>query len=75
VARDGVGAILTLRLAPILPMVPIGMYNYIYSVTKVALPDLVVGTVSGGLKPYLLDSYLGCFGKRCWMGRRVIPAR
>jgi uncharacterized membrane protein YdjX (TVP38/TMEM64 family) len=63
VARDGVRAILTLRLAPILPMVPIGMYNYIYGVTKVALPDLVLGTFLGGLKPYLLDSYLGCFGK------------
>ena len=32
VARDGLKAILTLRLAPVLP-IPIGMYNYVYGVT------------------------------------------
>ena len=62
VARDGLKAILTLRLAPILP-IPIGMYNYIYGVTNVPAVDFAGGIFLGSLKPYLLDSYLGFFGK------------
>ena len=62
VARDGLKAILTLRLAPVLP-IPLGMYNYIYGVTNVGLVDLMGGIFLGSLKPYLLDSYLGYFGK------------
>ncbi|CAB9518052.1 transmembrane protein 41A [Seminavis robusta] len=62
VARDGLKAILTLRLAPVLP-IPIGMYNYIYGVTKVPVFDFAGGIFLGSLKPYLLDSYLGFFGK------------
>lgn len=61
-ARDGLKAILTLRLAPILP-IPIGMYNYIYGVTNVPALDFAGGIFLGSLKPYLLDSYLGFFGK------------
>lgn len=62
VAEDGIKAVLTLRLAPILP-IPIGMYNYVYGVTNVPLFDFSVGIFLGSLKPYLLDSYLGLFGK------------
>jgi uncharacterized membrane protein YdjX (TVP38/TMEM64 family) len=62
VAQDGLKAILTLRLAPILP-IPIGMYNYIYGVTNVAYGDFALGIFLGSIKPYLLDSYLGYFGK------------
>jgi len=62
VAKDGVKAVLTLRLAPLLP-IPIGMYNYIYGVTNVPLFDFAAGIFLGSLKPYLLDSYLGYFGK------------
>ena len=62
VAEDGLKAILTLRLAPILP-IPIGMYNYIYGVTKVPYLSFCGGIFLGSLKPYLLDSYLGYFGK------------
>jgi len=62
VARDGLKAILTLRLAPVLP-IPIGMYNYVYGVTNVAVTDFAGGIFLGSLKPYLLDSYLGLFGK------------
>ena len=62
VARDGLKAILTLRLAPILP-IPLGMYNYIYGVTNVGFMEFTGGIFLGGLKPYLLDSYLGYFGK------------
>lgn len=62
VARDGLKAILTLRLAPVLP-IPIGFYNYIYGVTKVPPLDFAGGIFLGSMKPYLLDSYLGYFGK------------
>lgn len=62
VAQDGLKAILTLRLAPILPL-PIGLYNYIYGVTNVPYFDFAGGIFLGSLKPYLLDSYLGYFGK------------
>ena len=61
VAEDGLKAILTLRLAPILP-IPIGMYNYLYGVTKVPFLSFCGGIFLGSLKPYLLDSYLGYFG-------------
>jgi uncharacterized membrane protein YdjX (TVP38/TMEM64 family) len=62
VAKDGLKAILTLRLAPILP-IPIGFYNYVYGVTNVPYFDFAGGIFLGSLKPYLLDSYLGFFGK------------
>lgn len=62
VARDGLKAILTLRLAPVLP-IPIGLYNYVYGVTNVPFFDFAGGIFLGSLKPYLLDSYLGVFGK------------
>jgi len=62
VAEDGLKAIVTLRLAPILP-IPIGMYNYVYGVTNVPILDFCGGIFLGSLKPYLLDSYLGYFGK------------
>lgn len=62
VARDGLKAVLTLRLAPILP-IPLGMYNYIYGVTNVNVLQFAGGIFLGSLKPYLLDSYLGYFGK------------
>ena len=63
VARDGLKAILTLRLAPVLP-IPIGLYNYVYGVTNVPFLDFAGGIFLGSLKPYLLDSYLGVFGKQ-----------
>jgi hypothetical protein len=62
VAKDGLKAILTLRLAPILP-IPIGLYNYVYGVTNVPYTDFAMGIFLGSIKPYLLDSYLGVFGK------------
>lgn len=62
-AKDGLKAILTLRLAPVLP-IPIGMYNYVYGVTNVPYLDFAGGIFLGSLKPYLLDSYLGVFGKQ-----------
>lgn len=63
VAKDGLKAILTLRLAPVLP-IPIGLYNYVYGVTNVPYFDFAGGIFLGSLKPYLLDSYLGVFGKQ-----------
>lgn len=61
VAQDGFKAILTLRLAPILP-IPLGLYNYVYGVTNVPFWDFSAGIFLGSFKPYLLDSYLGYFG-------------
>ena len=63
VAEDGLKAILTLRLAPVLP-IPLGLYNYVYGVTNVPFLDFAGGIFLGSLKPYLLDSYLGYFGKQ-----------
>lgn len=63
VAKDGMKAILTLRLAPVLP-IPIGLYNYVYGVTNIPYFDFAGGIFLGSLKPYLLDSYLGVFGKQ-----------
>lgn len=54
VAEDGFKAVLTLRLAPILPAIPIGMYNYVYGVTNVPYWDFALGIFFGSLKPYLL---------------------
>jgi hypothetical protein len=54
---------LTLRLAPVLP-IPLGIYNYVYGVTNVPYLDFAGGIFLGSLKPYLLDSYLGVFGKQ-----------
>jgi len=63
VEEDGLKAVLTLRLAPILP-IPIGLYNYVYGVTNVPYLDFAGGIFLGSFKPYLLDSYLGYFGKQ-----------
>jgi uncharacterized membrane protein YdjX (TVP38/TMEM64 family) len=54
VAKDGLKAILTLRLAPVLP-ITIGLYNYVYGVTNVPYFDFAGGIFLGSLKPYLLD--------------------
>jgi uncharacterized membrane protein YdjX (TVP38/TMEM64 family) len=62
VAEDGLKAVLTLRLAPILP-IPLGMYNYVYGISNVKYFDFAGGIFFGSIKPYLLDSYLGYFGK------------
>ncbi len=58
VAEDGLKAVLTLRLAPIIPAIPIGAYNYIYGVTNVPFYDFAGGIFLGSLKPYLLGKTL-----------------
>lgn len=62
VADEGLKAVLTLRLAPVLP-IPLGMYNYVYGISNVRFTDFAGGIFLGSLKPYFLDSYLGYFGK------------
>jgi hypothetical protein len=62
VADEGLKAVLTLRLAPVLP-IPLGMYNYVYGISNVQFTDFAGGIFLGSLKPYFLDSYLGYFGK------------
>jgi uncharacterized membrane protein YdjX (TVP38/TMEM64 family) len=61
-AEDGLKAVLTLRVAPIIP-IPIGAYSYLYSVINVNYWDFAAGIFLGSVKPYLLDSYLGFYGK------------
>lgn len=61
-ADEGLKAVLTLRLAPVLP-IPLGMYNYVYGISNVRFTDFAGGIFLGSLKPYFLDSYLGYFGK------------
>ncbi len=51
-----------LRLTLILP-IPIGAYSCEYGVTNVSCIDFSTGIFLGSIKPYLLDSYLGYFGK------------
>jgi len=62
VAEEGLKAVLTFRLAPVLP-IPLGMYNYVYGITNVRFVDFAGGIFLGSLKPYFLDSYLGYVGK------------
>ena len=62
VTGEGAKAVFTLRLAPVLPL-PVGGYSYIYGITKLSYPAFAVGTLVGSIKPYLLDAYLGVFGK------------
>mmetsp|Transcript_6945 Transcript_6945/g.7942 ORF Transcript_6945/g.7942 Transcript_6945/m.7942 type:complete len:613 (-) Transcript_6945:24-1862(-) len=62
VSDEGLKAVLTLRLAPVLP-IPLGMYNYVYGISNVRYFDFAGGIFLGSLKPYFLDSYLGYFGK------------
>jgi SNARE associated Golgi protein len=61
-AKEGFKTVFTLRLSPLLP-IPIGAYNYLYGVTSVSALDFIMGISLGSIKPYLLDSYLGLFGK------------
>eukprot|EP00639_Heterosigma_akashiwo_P034369 CAMPEP_0194731392 /NCGR_PEP_ID=MMETSP0296-20130528/57181_1 /TAXON_ID=39354 /ORGANISM="Heterosigma akashiwo, Strain CCMP2393" /LENGTH=473 /DNA_ID=CAMNT_0039638901 /DNA_START=162 /DNA_END=1583 /DNA_ORIENTATION=+ len=62
VSAQGLKTVLTLRLAPVLP-IPIGAYNYLYGATRLAPQDFLVGMFIGSFKPYFLDAYLGVFGK------------
>lgn len=63
VSTDGFRTVLTLRLAPVLP-IPLGMYSYVYGAsTSLALPEFLAGTLVASLKPYTLDAYLGIFAK------------
>ncbi|CAM9660174.1 unnamed protein product [Chrysoparadoxa australica] len=62
VTDEGFKAVLTLRLAPVVP-IPIGAYNYVYGATDLEFNQFVAGTFLGSLKPYAVDSYLGVFGK------------
>ena len=67
VVEDGLKTVFTLRLAPVVP-IPIGAYAYIYGITALPAWEFFVGTLLGALKPYLLDSYLGSFGKDLVVG-------
>ncbi|CAM9780082.1 unnamed protein product [Laminaria digitata] len=55
VSEEGFKTVVTLRLAPVLP-IPLGAYNYVYGATSLKLPVFLSGMFVGSLKPYLLDS-------------------
>ena len=40
-----------------------GAYNYLYGATSVKLRDFILGLSAASVKPYLLDAYLGVYGK------------
>ena len=63
VEEDGFKTVFVLRLAPVLP-IPLGGYSYIYGASKLSPWQFAPATFLGGLKPYLLDSYLGVFSKQ-----------
>jgi len=62
VSKNAFKTVFTLRLSPLLP-IPIAAYNYVYALTSVNIGEFVAGISLGSVKPYLLDSYLGLFGK------------
>lgn len=61
-SKDGLKTVFTLRVSPLLP-IPIGAYNFLYALTSVTAVEFLLGITAGSIKPYLLDSYLGIFGK------------
>ena len=63
VSKDGFKVCFVLRLSPILPGVPIGAYNYFFGCTSIRAISFYLATALGSIKPYLLDAYLGVFGK------------
>lgn len=62
ISKEGFKTVFTLRLSPLLP-IPIGAYNYIYGASSVSAIDFISGISLASIKPMLLDSYLGIFGK------------
>ena len=67
IENDGVKTVLTLRLAPVVP-IPIGTYSYAYGLTNLRYWEFVTGIFLGSLKPYFLDSYLGYYGEQLIVG-------
>ena len=63
VEEDGFKTVFVLRLAPILP-IPLGAYSYIYGASALDALPFTAATFLGGVKPYLIDSYLGVFTKQ-----------
>jgi len=49
IEEDGIKSVLTLRLAPVVP-IPIGAYNYIYGLTKLPYNEFITGIFLGSLK-------------------------
>jgi len=71
VEEDGFKTVLVLRLSPVLP-IPLGTYPYIYGTSKLNPLTFIAATYLGGLKPYLLDAYLGIFSKQIIDGESAI---
>jgi uncharacterized membrane protein YdjX (TVP38/TMEM64 family) len=72
---DGFKTVFVLRLAPIIPALPLGAYPYIYGASNLTALPFAAGTFLGGLKPYLIDSYVGCFSKQLLDGNSMDSAK
>ena len=57
VEEDGFRTVFVLRLAPIIPALPLGAYAYVYGASSLNAPTFVLATFLGSIKPYLIDSY------------------
>ena len=75
VSDDGFKTVFVLRLAPIIPALPLGAYPYIYGASNLTALPFAAGTFLGGLKPYLIDSYVGCFSKQLLDGDSMDSAK
>ena len=64
VEREGFKTVFVLRLAPIIPLLPLGAYSYIYGTSALDALTFASATCLGSIKPYLLDSFLGVFSKQ-----------
>ena len=69
VEDDGFKTVFVLRLAPIIPALPLGAYPYIYGASNLTALPFSVATFLGGVKPYLIDSYIGVFSKEIIDGK------
>lgn len=61
-----------MRLSNLL-LLPVGAYNYLYALLNVSTIDFFLGITLGSIKPYLLDCYLGIFGRDLFLpGQQVM---
>ena len=71
VEEDGFKTVFVLRLAPIIPALPLGAYPYIYGASNLSAVPFATATFLGGIKPYLIDSYVGVFSKQILDGDQM----
>ena len=75
VEEDGFRTVFVLRLAPIIPALPLGAYSYVYGASSLRWPTFAFATFLGSIKPYLIDSYAGVFSKQIIDGAELGSSR